>query len=223
MFEQKLQLDPLHKLICAYAKRENRDRYALLFNFDSRCGEIIRSTSESLIGQMRLTWWRDILTKNPDQRPSGEPLIASFNAIQDEGHSLAPIFDLLDGWEIMLDDFPWDERQFNHYANRRGKGFFQFALGQTAKLTEDQCFAAESWALWDFARHCSDRNMREDAFERCRASYQKAGAFSFDKNGRPLSILCKLVGIDVKNGKLSDDLYTPAIARKLVWHGLTGL
>ncbi|VAW01524.1 hypothetical protein MNBD_ALPHA04-2371 [hydrothermal vent metagenome] len=223
MYEEKLQLYPLQKLILAYAKHKNRDRYTVLFAFDSRCGMIIRSTSETLIGQMRLTWWRDILTKPAEQRPDGEPLVALLNAVERRGSSVAPLLSILDGWEIVLDDFPWDARQFEQYAHRRGIGFFEFAIGPKKSLTANQSLIAKSWALWDFARNCSDRNMRTIAFDMCRAFYERAGGCSFDKSGRPLSILCKLVARDVKNGTISDDLYTPGVARKVIWHGLTGL
>ncbi len=223
MCEDKLQLYPLQKLILAYARRTNRNRYAVLFAFDSRCGAIIRSTSETLIGQMRLTWWRDILTKSAEQRPDGEPLVALLNAVETTGSSVVPLLTMLDGWEVMLNGFPWDERQFEQYSRRRATGFFEFAIGPEKSLTVNQSLMAQSWALWDFARHCSDRNMRSTAFDKCRALYEQAGDCNFDKSGRPLSILCKLVAGDVKNGTISDDLYTPAVAGKVIWHGLTGL
>ncbi|MEP3723688.1 MAG: hypothetical protein ABJM59_05815, partial [Parasphingorhabdus sp.] len=63
------ELEPLQRLIVAYAKPSDRSRFALLFALDSRFAEILRSTSEILIGQIRLTWWRDVLTKPATERP----------------------------------------------------------------------------------------------------------------------------------------------------------
>src|SRR3546814_19992512 len=47
----------------------------IVWAFDARMAEIIRSTREPMIGQMRLTWWREALTKDPKVEGSGEPLM----------------------------------------------------------------------------------------------------------------------------------------------------
>ena len=216
------ELEPLQRLIVAYAKSADRDRYALLFALDARFAETIRSTSEILIGQMRLTWWRDILTTPAAERPVGEPLIEHINQLEAKGESLSPLLILLDGWETMLDDFPWDDRQFDNYARARGCGFFDFALPGTESLTEGQAEQARAWALWDFARHCSDTEMRGSAFERCAAMLTSRQGRDFDRSGRPLSILCQLMLRDVRKGQLAADLYNPASAARIIWHGIAG-
>jgi phytoene synthase len=216
------ELGPLQRLIVAYAKPADRDHYALLFALDARFADIVRSTSEILIGQMRLTWWRDILTKPATERPVGEPLVGQINLLEEKGQSLAPLLALLDGWEVMLDDFPWDERQFENYAAARGCGFFDFGLAGVGSLTKGQAERAQAWALWDFARHCSDAKMRASAFDRCSAIVTTQRRVDFDRSGRPLSILCGLMVRDVKKGQLTADLYTPGSAARIVWHGIAG-
>jgi len=222
MNDTSLPLDPLHRLIIAYAKPADRPRHALVFALDSRFADVIRSTSETLIGQMRLTWWRDILTKPIAQRPVGEPLVALINETERQGTDLAPILYLLEGWEYLLDDFPWDDRQFDQYAMKRGEGVFAFALGGAKFLTGDQKIAAQAWALWDFARHCSDKDMRTQAFEKCSRMFQTVSPVHFDRSGRALSILCKLMQRDVTRGSLTADLYRARVASKIIWHGMTG-
>tara|TARA_R110002033_G_scaffold170733_1_gene213970 strand:- start:725 stop:1396 length:672 start_codon:yes stop_codon:yes gene_type:complete len=222
MNDAQNELEPLQRLIIAYAKSADRDRYALTFALDARFAEIIRSTSEILIGQMRLTWWRDILTKPAAERPVGEPLVEQINLLEANGENLAPLFALLDGWEVMLDDFPWDDRQFENYARARGCGFFEFALPGREALTEGQAETARAWALWDFARHCSDSNMRASAFDRSRRILQSRQRTDFDRSGRPLSILCQLMIRDVRKGQLAPDLYSPASAARIIWHGIAG-
>lgn len=222
MSEANLQHDPLQRLVLAYAKPTDRSRYALAFALDSRFAGVIRSTSETLIGQMRLTWWRDNLTKPLEARPTGEPLIALINETEQQGNDLAPLLNLLEGWEFLLDDFPWDDRQFDQYAEKRGEGLFSFALGGDGLLTEDQKRGAQAWALWDFARHCSDENTRKKAFQKCGNLMNTVKSVTFDRSGRPLSIFCKLMQGDVTRGSLTADLYRPGIASKIVWHGVTG-
>ena len=222
MNDAQNELEPLQRLILAYAKSGDRDRYSLLFALDARFAETIRSTSEILIGQMRLTWWRDNLTKPAGDRPTGEPLIQQINLIEARGEGLAPLLALLDGWEVMLDDFPWDDRQFESYATARGRGFFEFGLPDGMALTEEQAGQAEAWALWDFARHCSDANMRAAAFDRCGQILKSQQRVDFDRSGRPLSILCQLMLRDVRKGQLAPDLYDPASAARIIWHGIAG-
>lgn len=215
-------LDPLERLISAYAKRRDRQKYAFLFAFDSRLADILKGSSEILIAQIKLTWWRDILTLKSEQRPTGEPLVAAMNDLQLSDSEIEQLVAIVDGWECMLVDFPWDDRQFNNYAKGRGIGFYRFAFGADSTLTNDQQMLAQSWAYWDFARHCSDDKMRTVAFEKCTNQVNSSRSYRFDRNGRPLSILCKLVSRDVKKGKLSVDLYDPKTAIKIMWHGMTG-
>ena len=223
MSDAFLQLDPLHRLVLAYAKPKDRDRFALLFAIDSRFADIIRATSEILIGQMKLTWWRDILTMPPEKRPVGEPLVEQMNKLQAHGTDLHPLMQLIEGWEMLLEDFPWDDRQFEQYAADRGAGFFGFCVENRENLSSEQRDLSKSWALWDLARHCSDPEMRRLAFEKSAEYLASVQDWSFDRNGRPYSILCKLVARDVENNELTPDLLTPAVARKIIWHGLTGL
>ena len=222
MRDTVLQLDPFHKLVLAYAKVPDRPRYALLFALESRFADVIRSTNEILIGQMRLTWWRDILTKPAAERPAGEPLVERINALEGQGESLAPLLTLRDGWEVMLDDFPWDDRQFDNYADARGGGFFAMALGEDELPAGVFFDYGRAWALWDFARHCSDAEMRQSAFGRCSELVNRLPSADFDRSGRPLSILCKLMVRDVSKGQLTADLYNPASAGRIIWHGITG-
>lgn len=222
MYDTVLQLEPIHRLVHAYAKQADRSRYALLFALDIRFADIIRSTSEILIGQMRLTWWRDILTKPAADRPSGEPLVEHINLLEEKGENLGPLLALLDGWEAMLDDFPWEDREFDNYAIARGCGFFEFGLAGEKPLSEQQAALGQAWALWDFARHCSDANMRQSAFDRCTDIVTSHPPPDFDRSGRPLSILCKLMIRDVRRGQLAADLYNPASAARIIWHGIAG-
>ncbi|MEP3224517.1 MAG: hypothetical protein ABJO01_00960 [Parasphingorhabdus sp.] len=222
MSDPLLQLDPLQRLISAYAKGPDRYRYALVFALDSRLADIIRSTSETLIGQMRLTWWRDILTTPIAQRPTGEPLVALINQAEERGGDPDRLQTLLEGWEYLLEDFPWTADEFDNYAQKRGEGLFAFAYGDDKNLNEAQLSGARAWALWDFARHCSDESMRDQAFQKCRASLEKQERPDFDRSGRPLSILCKLAADDVNKAALTADLYRPGVASKIIWHGVTG-
>jgi 15-cis-phytoene synthase len=215
-------LNPLHRLIISYAKGKDRQKFGFLFAFDARLAEVIRTTSEPLIGQMRLTWWRDALSMPESERPEGEPLIALYNVLERDGLSSSNLLTMIDGWEILLEDFPWDDRQFDTYASCRGIGYFGFGLNQN-QLSEEMAGISKIWALWDFALHCSDHSTRAEALQRCRIIWEDSGTAIFDRNGRPLSILCKLAMRDVKRNRLSETIYQPSTAAQVLWHGITGL
>lgn len=215
-------LNPLHRLILSYANPENREKYRFLFAFDSRLAEVIRSTSEPLIGQMRLTWWRDILTKTAPDRPEGEPLVSFYNQLEDKGTINTPLLKMIDGWEVLLEDFPWEDRQFDIYAQNRGTGYFEFVLDEP-DLSGEKAELAKLWALWDFAIHCSDADMQGRAIQCCKNLMIDQEPPHFDRNGRPLSILCKLAMRDVKKQQLTDTIYRPSTALQIIWHGMTGL
>src|SRR3546814_19479265 len=84
--------------------------------------EIIRSTSEPMIGQMRLTWWHEALTKDPKAGGSGEPLMAALRRQViplPGGESLLSIFD---GWEVLLQPLPLSDSQLVAFAEKLGGG-----------------------------------------------------------------------------------------------------
>ena len=155
-------------------------------------------------------------------RPEGEPLVTRLNSLEHDGLSGAALLKIIDGWEVMLEDFPWESLQFDKYAMGRGAGFFSFALEQL-ELSGEMAELAQLWALWDFATHCSDPTMRDATIKRCKTLADNIDAAHFDRNGRPLSILCKLAMRDVKSGILLDSLYRPSTAAHIIWHGITGL
>lgn len=221
MTDDAITLLPYQQLSLAYAKAKNRRRYRFLFAFDNRLAEIIRSTTEPLIAQMRLAWWRDILKVAPDSRPQGEPLIALLNKIAITPYDVMALEQLLDGWEAVIQDFPWDKSQFEIYSKARGQAFFLFGLSEE-KLSSSQSLVAQAWALWDFARHCSNATTRAAAFQRCSHILNSQGRVKLDRSGRPLSILYYLMAYDVRKTELSSDLHTPLNALRIMWHGMTG-
>src|SRR3546814_21131707 len=67
----------LQRIVNAYAPKKIREGQQIVWALDARMAEIIRSTSEPMIGQMRLTWWHEALTKDPKAGGSGEQLMAA--------------------------------------------------------------------------------------------------------------------------------------------------
>src|SRR3546814_17336884 len=55
--------DPELALAICYAPRKARAALAALFALDATLADVLRTTTEPMLGQMRLTWWHDALTR----------------------------------------------------------------------------------------------------------------------------------------------------------------
>jgi len=216
-----LEVVPLQRLILAYANAGSRTRFAFLFAFDNRLADALRGSTEVLITQMKLIWWRDVISMPVSDRPSGEPLVSALNSLALSSGEQQQLLSLIDGWEMLLNEFPLQEQELGKYSICRGESYFGFGLQKP--LDDAQKRAAQSWALWDFARNCSDDQTRNLAFEKAAKILNATPKPRFDRSGRPLSILCKLIERDVSSGVLSEDIYRPGTAMKIMWHGITGL
>jgi 15-cis-phytoene synthase len=101
MSEPPNDLLPPQRLAIAYAPPNVRHAFSLLLQFDARLGDIVAKTSETLIGQMKLAWWRDAISVEPDNRPKGEPLIGLLSRVGDP--DIHPeLLMLVDAWETLL-------------------------------------------------------------------------------------------------------------------------
>src|SRR3546814_11410955 len=119
--------------------------------------EIIRSTSEPMIGQMRLTWWHEALTKDPKAGGSGEPLMAALRRQVIPLSGGESLLSIIDGWEVLLQPLPLSDSQLVAFAEQRGGGLFRvwsaLAGGGTSWLAQ----AGIGWAFWDCAGSDADR------------------------------------------------------------------
>lgn len=149
-------LDPEHRLALAYASAKNRVAFAALFQFDRVLASAVSAASEPILGQIRLSWWREMIEA---ARPSAaaDPLAATLGAIATDHSIAAEMVSMVNGWESLLAPLPLAVEELEVYAKGRGAGLF----GSAAKVAGCDSNAAErageGWALADFAFHCSDR------------------------------------------------------------------
>lgn len=88
-------------LAIAYAPVPIRRRLAWLLTLDLRLLSILERTTEPMIAQLRLSWWRDALKLAPDKRPKGEPLLAELNQIEPDDALIDAGLLLVDAFEIL--------------------------------------------------------------------------------------------------------------------------
>lgn len=94
-------LSPPQRLAIAYAPCDVRDAFGLLLEFDAKLNAIVANANETLIGQLKLAWWREAVAADPSKRPKGEPLLARISALTKQ--DIHPELEmLLTAWEEQL-------------------------------------------------------------------------------------------------------------------------
>lgn len=209
----------LQKLVFAYAKANERTIYEAVFALDSLCANIVATTSEALIGQMRLAWWRDVINKSPAQRPAGHPLIASINALPDhiDNDKLA---ELVNMWEAFL---LADNRQayLQQFAQGRAEALVA-ALGISAHKEQAKA-ALTLYCKWHVIRRTPlfSENGQQDRLwgmlhDECKACAAMAKALP-----KPIKVFARLIVGDVTKNRDNKPLFRPANAMRIIFYGLT--
>jgi phytoene synthase len=146
---------------------------AALFGLDAALGQVIRTTREPLVGQMRLTWWHDALTALDHAPPPAQPVLVDLAAVALPHVTGARMAAMVDAWEALLDT-P-DDDALALYAQARGGELFAM-LGACAGgvMPPEMASAGEGWALADLASHVSDAGLRERAARLAAARFAAA-------------------------------------------------
>lgn len=143
-------------LALGYAPAAARGAAAAMLALDDTMARILRTTREPLIGQMRLTWWRDALTALDTAPPPAEPVLRALaEAVLPRGVTGEALAAMTDGWEALLYDPP-DHALF---AEARGATLFRLlarVAGQEAGGDARIVAAGRGWALADLAQNLSD-------------------------------------------------------------------
>ena len=213
--------DPEVALAMAYAPAGARPALAALWALDAQFGHVVRSTSEPLIGEMRLTWWHDSILALETAPAPDEPLLQRVQAVLG-GADLTALAGMAEGWIELLGAMPLEDAVLDNYAARRGGALF----GQAARLLgagDDVAGAGAGWALVDFAFRCSDRDTAARAIGLARARLAPALARRWSGPARPLGILAHLAWRDARAGlDLPRRQGSPGRMLRAIRHRITG-
>ncbi|MET0250470.1 MAG: hypothetical protein ABW164_12180 [Sphingobium sp.] len=204
-------MSPLARLLCAYAPPARRAAYRLIWAYDERLAALVRSTTQPMIGQMRIAWWDEVLAAAPagdaGMKGAGDPLV---DALRAEDIAQRPgLARMLDGWEALLET-PLDEEALLLFAQARGGGLFA-ALADSADDDGGWYAAGGLWALWDLAAHLSPEDLvAARAMALARRWLDPVDAMRWDRADRPLQIATRLAWRDVARGTVPQPGLTPA-------------
>lgn len=171
------------------------------------------TTSEPLIGQIRLTWWNEALNDRSGIQGRGEPLVDEMRVL----HMLPPsgLSQWLDGWEALIGD-----TDLEAYAVGRGGGLFR-ALAAQADIPEWLARAGAAWALWDLSGHASDKTLADSAVRLGQRYLVKANEH-WSTEWRPLQIAYNVARVDLLKGKRAPTELTPRLYMRLLRVALVG-
>jgi 15-cis-phytoene synthase len=196
-FNPKLA-DPERALSLAYAPRSKRAGLAALWRLDERLGGIVASTSDPMVGAIRLAWWREALEKLDLAPPPAEPLLQEIaEAILPLGVTGADLAEIEAGWAALLEADPLDEEGIARHGRLRGGPLFAAAsrllTGSRSALVAT---AGEGWALADLGFRLSDAPGRRIARSRASALFAGIAGDRWPKPLRPLGMLATLARRD---------------------------
>ena len=143
--------DPMQSIALGYAPGAARRGLHAVWALDAALGDVVRTTTQPMIGQIRLAWWRERLETLGDA--PGEPILAAL--AQFPVIAVKHLIAMVDGWEVLIGEGPLIDDAITEHAGLRGGGMFAASadvLGQAG--TDPACGAG--WAAADLARHWSD-------------------------------------------------------------------
>jgi len=194
-----------------------------LFRVSSAMGEVLRTTSEPMIAQIRLAWWRERLEELDSGAPApAEPrLEAAQRLLLPLGINGADLAELETGWARMLEPFPWniETKEGIWFRGVKAFGLAARILGNPDERLQQ---AGGMWALTDAARHCSDAETRKRLLARAETIAKGMKGMKFPARLRPLSMLAALAIRDVERGEPLEPEGTPGRAGAMLKHRILG-
>jgi phytoene synthase len=189
--------DPERALAVAYAPRSTRPALTALFALDERMGAIIATTTEPMIGLLRLAWWREALEKLDHDPAPAEPLLQEIAARVLPHNVLgATLGAIEDGWSALLDD-EGDMQAVVRHGRERGGWLFVAAATILGAQDERLRAAGEAWALADLAHRHSKPEIRALARKRANEILAAIPDRPWPRAARPLAMLAILARRDV--------------------------
>lgn len=182
-------IDHWQSLALSYAPDKSRAALDALFALDTALGNVLRTTREPLVGQMRLAWWREALQGLDASGAPAEPVLQSLaDAVLPLGITGRALSEMVEAWEPLLGDIGTGST--DDQARLRGRALFTMAGMALGAAPDDPIGdAGEGWALADLAANLSDPALASQARERAATMLAHARRSRWSRNGRALGAL----------------------------------
>lgn len=207
------------RLVLTYAPSlEAGAALAALFALDDKLAKTLRTTSEPMLGQIRMQWWHDALNRLDSAPPPAEPVLQGIaRDVLREGISGASVAGVVDGWQILLQTELDDAALFS-YAER-GRRLFEIAgLAAGVDGADPVAKAGEGWALADLSGKLSDPGEAAAARRIAVGLLDEACAARWSRNGRALGAMAHLARLELGG----EPVGSPKRTLRALWHRMTG-
>lgn len=147
-------LPPEADLALAWSPPAVRGPMAAAFQLDRRLARIVARTTEPMLGQMRLAWWREALGKPVTDRPRGDVVLDAISA-EWVGREAA-LATMVDAWEVLVIADQLDRDAINAFGMQRSAFFAALEADLRPAEAEKVAVAGFRWALADAGCSVSD-------------------------------------------------------------------
>jgi phytoene synthase len=208
-------------LVLAYVPAVRRQAIHTLFALDQALADIVRTTTEPLIGQMRLTWWHDALGKLDSAPAPAQPVLEAVSQdLLRAGVQGSEVAAMIDGWDVLIEEAALDEAALRRFGEGRGGTFFALAAKLLGMDAEEATRAAGAgWALADLSAHLSNPIEAEVARRVALEQLHLGLAQTWPRKLRPLGMLAHFARMDLEGGSPPG---SPRRLGRVVWHRLSG-
>lgn len=185
--------DPDRRLALLHAPARARAALAALWALDEALARLLVTTTQPLVGQMRLTWWHERLSQLAAGAPAGEPVLGALAAhVLPAGVTPVELATVVEGWEELLDGGRLTPDALERHARLRGGGLFACAARLLGTDGDPVAAAGAGWAATDLARHVRDADERAAALRLAEDALATTLAQRWSRAGRPLGMLAVL-------------------------------
>lgn len=191
-------LPPEADLALAWTPVAVRAALSTALGLDRRLARIVARTTEPMLGQMRLAWWREALNKPVAERPRGDAVLDALG--QQWAGREAALIAMVDGWEVLASASALGSKEIAAFGAGRG-AFFGALIDNGPRTDQDRVTAAAfRWALADAATAVSDPDERARLIAAGLARGDDGGRLPKDLRG--LAVLDALARRSLRRGGL---------------------
>ena len=169
------EIGDAERLAVEYCTKEFRPPLSAFFAFDARLAQIASKTREPALGQMRLAWWRDVLSQPVNERPKGDIVLEALS--EHWAGSEARLIEVVDAWEILIASEKLTKEEVVDFACGRVMPLVRIVQEGSENTPQNVVGTLELWALADVVPKITDDNERSIILEAARANRGQSGLF----------------------------------------------
>lgn len=185
-FQEELSEELL--LCLAHTPQDLREALRIFFELDMRLGRIVGGTTEPMLGQMRLAWWRETLNQPQAERPRGDKVMDGIGLHWQKREAV--LVGLVDAWEHVLGEAALTEENSRAFLRGRSEALVRVFQKVSVENSDKTALGepAWNWAVADFASKVLSPKEREMLVE-IGLSHSKDEAQRVGKGARGLAVL----------------------------------